>query len=93
MTTEGLLAEALGAGGAGELFAWLRGLSFVEQGPEGLFPHDPGCWRPTCAGATRRVPGAAPPRVRGAVVRRLRATAGRAQQRAGVDLMYLHRAT
>ena len=49
------------------------------------------CWRPTCAGATRRGTGSCTARVRGAVVRRLRATAGRAQQRAGVDLMYLHR--
>ena len=96
VTTEGLLAEALGAGGeggAGELFAWLRGLSFVEQGPEGLFPHDLARevleadlrWRdPEGFQELHR-------RVRGAVVRRLRATAGRAQQRAGVDLMYLHR--
>ncbi|HEX2514830.1 MAG TPA: ATP-binding protein, partial [Chloroflexota bacterium] len=94
VTTEGLLAEALGAGGAGELFAWLRGLSFVEEGPEGVFPHDLARevleadlrWRnPEAFSDLHR-------RVRGAVVRRLQETGGRAQQRAGVDLMHLHRA-
>ncbi|WP_153530699.1 AAA family ATPase [Actinomadura macrotermitis] len=38
-TTEPLLRDVLGAA-AGELFAWLRGLAFVEQGPHGLYPHD-----------------------------------------------------
>jgi hypothetical protein len=39
-TTEALLADVLGNEQAHELFAWLRGLSFIEQGPYGLFPHD-----------------------------------------------------
>ena len=39
-TTEALLADVLGSEQAHELFAWLRGLSFIEQGPYGLFPHD-----------------------------------------------------
>jgi AAA ATPase domain len=40
VTTEALLREVLGLEDAHELFAWLRGLSFVESGPEGAFPHD-----------------------------------------------------
>lgn len=39
-TTEALLAEVLGEADAPTLFAWLRGLSFIEFGPYGLFPHD-----------------------------------------------------
>ncbi|HEY8491056.1 MAG TPA: ATP-binding protein [Dehalococcoidia bacterium] len=40
VTTEELLAEALGGTDAGDLFQWLRELSFMEQGRQGLFPHD-----------------------------------------------------
>lgn len=40
ITTEALLADVLGEEEAPALFAWLRGLSFIEQGPLGLFPHD-----------------------------------------------------
>jgi len=40
VTTEALLSTALGAEDVHELFDWLRGLSFVESGPAGLFPHD-----------------------------------------------------
>jgi energy-coupling factor transporter ATP-binding protein EcfA2 len=40
VTTEALLREVLGLEDAHELFAWLRGLSFVESGPDGVFPHD-----------------------------------------------------
>jgi AAA ATPase domain len=39
-TTEPLLAALLDLPDAHELFAWLRGLSFVESGPRGLYPHD-----------------------------------------------------
>ncbi len=40
-TTEDLLRDVLDAGDvAGELFGWLRGLPFVEEGPYGLYPHD-----------------------------------------------------
>jgi hypothetical protein len=39
-TTETLLAQQFDEGLAFELFQWLRQLSFVEQGPYGLFPHD-----------------------------------------------------
>ncbi|MFI6172230.1 ATP-binding protein [Nocardia sp. NPDC051052] len=39
VTTEELLFEVIGAE-AGELFAWLRTLPFVDEGPRGLYPHD-----------------------------------------------------
>jgi hypothetical protein len=39
-TTEPLLRDALALDDAHELFGWLRSLSFVQQGPDGLFPHD-----------------------------------------------------
>ena len=40
VTTQTLLGEVLGLDDAYELFAWLRGLSFVESGTHGVFPHD-----------------------------------------------------
>jgi hypothetical protein len=40
VTTERMLAEVLREEDARDLFAWLRQLTFVEQGPYGLFPHD-----------------------------------------------------
>jgi len=40
LMNEALLAEMLGMPEVHELFDWLRGLSFVESRPEGLFPHD-----------------------------------------------------
>jgi energy-coupling factor transporter ATP-binding protein EcfA2 len=40
VTTEALVREVLRLEDSYELFAWLQGLSFVESGPEGLFPHD-----------------------------------------------------
>jgi hypothetical protein len=40
ITTEDQLAEALMINDASGLFEWLRGLSFIESGPTGVFPHD-----------------------------------------------------
>jgi hypothetical protein len=40
VTTEAVLGAALDEGDAHDLFDWLRGLSFMEQNAEGLFPHD-----------------------------------------------------
>ena len=40
MTTEALIADALDAARASELFAWLKSLSFIEITPFGLMPHD-----------------------------------------------------
>ncbi|MGE0823349.1 MAG: ATP-binding protein [Candidatus Binatia bacterium] len=39
-TTEALLAKILPEEDSFALFGWLCGLSFIEQGPHGLFPHD-----------------------------------------------------
>ena len=38
--TEGLLAELIDEDDAHEMFEWLRGLSFIESGPLGIFPND-----------------------------------------------------
>jgi hypothetical protein len=40
VTTEALLSAVLDTEDVHELFDWLRGLSFIESGPLGLFPHD-----------------------------------------------------
>jgi hypothetical protein len=40
LTNEALLGEMLAFPDVRELFDWLRGLSFIESRPEGLFPHD-----------------------------------------------------
>jgi hypothetical protein len=40
LLTEDLLAVLLGVSDAHELFNWLRGLSFMEVGRQGLSPHD-----------------------------------------------------
>ncbi len=40
VTNEALLAALLDKDTANALFNWLRGLSFIQQGPHGLFPHD-----------------------------------------------------
>jgi hypothetical protein len=39
-TSESLLNTLLDVADANAAFEWLRGLSFVESGPHGLFPHD-----------------------------------------------------
>ncbi|HSK89862.1 MAG TPA: ATP-binding protein [Euzebyales bacterium] len=40
VTSEPLLRAALPCDDAHDVFEWLRGLSFIESGPDGLFPHD-----------------------------------------------------
>jgi hypothetical protein len=93
VTTEDLLRTALGRQDAGALFEWLRGLSFVEAGRDGLFPHDLARdvldadlrWRDRARYADIHR------RVRRHVVARIRASAGREQQRAAADLHFLHR--
>jgi hypothetical protein len=40
LTTEALLAKMLAIPDAHELFNWLRGLTFIESGKLGIFPHD-----------------------------------------------------
>jgi hypothetical protein len=87
------LREALGLEDAHELLAWLRGLSFVESGPEGVFPHDLARdaleadlrWRDP--DGYRRMFRS----VRGHIQGRLKASRGHEQQRAISDAKYLFR--
>ena len=93
VTTEGLLREVLGLEDAHEPFSWLRSLSFVELGPDGVFPHDLARatleadlrWRD--ADGYRRVFRA----IRGHVNGRLRTTQGDEQQHAIADAKYMFR--
>jgi hypothetical protein len=93
VTTEAILRAGLGLEDANEYFDWLRGLSFIETGPLGLFPHDLARdaldadlrWRnPDWYGELHR-------RVRGYYTRRLTETRGLEQQRILFDDVYLHR--
>jgi hypothetical protein len=92
-STEDLLAAALGPDDAAELFAWLRGLSFVEQGPDGAFPHDivrdaldaDLRWRDPAGYVDQHK------RIRRHVISRLRETSGTEQQHGVADLIFLHR--
>jgi hypothetical protein len=93
VTTEALLTDVLSGADVPALFEWLRGLSFIEQGPEGLFPHDLARevldadlrWRdPDSFRDLHR-------HVLHYLVRRLQTRTGRDQQRAYFDLVYLSR--
>jgi hypothetical protein len=93
VTTEGLLRETLGVDDAHEPFEWLRGLCFVEAGPDGVHPHDLARdvldadlrWRdPERYAQVFR-------QIRGQVNRHLEVSRGRAQQRAIADAKYLFR--
>jgi len=93
VTSEALLGDVLGTTDAPALFAWLRELSFIEQGAEGLFPHDLARevldadlrWRDPEGFRDLHA------RVLRSLVRRLQARTGREQQRAYFDLVYLSR--
>lgn len=93
VTSEPLLAAAIDGGDAHGLFEWLRGLSFMEQGPEGLFPHDVARealdadfrWRDPDGYREMHA------RVWRYLRERLRTSSGRAQQRAFFDKLFLHR--
>lgn len=93
VTTEDLLRVALEVDDAHELFTWLRGLSFVQQGPAGLFPHDLARqvidadlrWRDRDS-YTRIHRG-----IRRRLVQRARQAHGREQQQALLDMLFLSR--
>jgi RecA/RadA recombinase len=93
VTTEALLAEALEIADARELFDWLRDLSFIEGGPQGIFPHD--LARDVLDADLRwRNPDdyrQLHSRVRRGIVRRIQNTRGPEQQQAFFDLLFLHR--
>ncbi|HVL06436.1 MAG TPA: AAA family ATPase [Acidimicrobiales bacterium] len=92
-TDEGVLAAALDGGRAPELLEWLRSLSFVEQDAFGVFPHDLARevldadlrWRDRTAFETLHH------RARAHILDRVRRSEGAVQQRAAVDLAFLHR--
>jgi AAA ATPase-like protein len=94
LTTAGLLDSVFGEREGAELFTWLKGLSFMEYGAYGLFPHDlvrevidaDLRWRDPAA--YREVHA----RVRRHVGKRILASEGREHERAVADLMWLHRA-
>ncbi len=91
--SEGLLTAMLGAPDVHELFEWLRGLSFIEAGPQGLFPHDL-AREALCADVRWRHPdwyAELHRRARAYYVARLQRTLGPAQQQTLFDLIYLHR--
>lgn len=86
-TTEAVLRADLDRSDVRALFEWLRGLSFVDTGPHGIFPHDlaPDVlvadlkWRD--AEVRDRLHG----RIRGHAMSRLQAAHGREQQVATLD--------
>ncbi|MEZ4768962.1 MAG: ATP-binding protein [Caldilineales bacterium] len=93
VTTEGLLAELLTLTDAHDLFEWLRGLTFIETRPGGLFPHD--IAREALVTDLRwRNPGwyaELHRRARVHYTRRLQESQGPEQQLALFDFVYLHR--
>ena len=93
VTTEALLREVLGPEDAHDAFAWLRELSFVESGPEGVYPHDLARdaldtdlrWRdPDSYRQLLR-------RIRDDINRRMLTSRGREQQHAIADAKYMFR--
>lgn len=93
VTTESLLAELMVVSDAHDLFEWLRGLSFIETRPGGLFPHD--IAREVLVADLRwRNPGwyaELHRRARVHFTQQLQATHGPEQQLTLFDFVYLHR--
>ncbi|HET7037925.1 MAG TPA: AAA family ATPase, partial [Thermomicrobiaceae bacterium] len=93
LTTEPLLAAMLDVPDAHEEFDWLRGLSFIDSGRQGLFPHDTA--REVLAADLRwRNPdwhAELHHRARRYYAARLNQTQGQEQQRVLFDYVYLHR--
>jgi hypothetical protein len=92
-TDEALLAHFLDKEQAHAAFQWLRGLSFIEQGPHGLFPHDLARevmeadlrWRDL--NRFRELHE----QVRACIIQRILERSGLAQQTAIFALLFLHR--
>jgi AAA ATPase domain len=92
-TTESVLRDTLALEDAHEVFAWLRDLSFLEPGPEGMLPHelardvldadlrwrDPERYKDVFRAISSNVHA------------RLKSSRGRDQQRAAYDLKFLFR--
>jgi energy-coupling factor transporter ATP-binding protein EcfA2 len=92
ITDEDLLDRCLGTADGPAAFQWLRDLSFVEQGPHGLFPHD--LAREVLEADLRwRNPARfreLHEQVRGHLIERIKASGGR-EQHAISALLFLHR--
>ena len=95
VATEALIGAALDDRDPSELFDWLRGLSFIEQTAEGVFPHDLARevldadfrWRdPDGYLEMHR-------RIWRHLRQKLVAATGRVRQRVFFDKLYLHRAS
>jgi ATP/maltotriose-dependent transcriptional regulator MalT len=92
-TDEGLLAHCLGEEHSYAAFQWLRGLSFIDHGTFGLYPHDLARevleaelrWRNLKRFRELHF------QVRSYIIRQIMATNGHAQQYAIFALMFLHR--
>lgn len=93
VTTEALLSQMLGLLDVHKLFNWLRSLSFVEAGQQGIFPHDAVRevliadlrWRhPDWYVELHR-------RARSYYTQRLQETQGQQQHRLLFDYIFLHR--
>ncbi|MGK5682358.1 hypothetical protein [Actinoplanes sp. URMC 104] len=92
-TTEDLLRAGLQVTDASDVFSWMRSLSFIEQEPFGLFPHDlvrevldaDMRWRDHDAYAVLNE------RIRQHLMQQLRRAGGGEQQRVILDLFYLQR--
>ncbi len=93
VTTEELLREVMQLDDAGPLFAWLRSLSIMQEGPYGIFPHDLARDVIDSDFRWRDLQGyvAMHGRVRAPIIRRIRSLRGLEQQQATNDLLFLHR--
>jgi hypothetical protein len=93
LTTESLLCELLAMPEPHELFDWLRGLSFIQAGPQGIFPHD--LAREAMAADLRwRNPDwyrELHQRARNYYIAHFQQTNGAEQQRVLTDYIFLHR--
>lgn len=93
LTTRSLLGEVLYESDSQELFEWLRGLSFVQCGSRGIFPHDLARAALTADLRWRDSDwyGEIDRRARAYYNARVRQTTGAEQQRLLFDLGFLHR--
>lgn len=92
-TTETLLGHMVTIPDVHELFEWLRGLTFIESGPLGLFPHDV-AREALVADLRWRNPdwyAELHHRARNYYAARLKQTHGQEQQRVLFDYIFLHR--
>lgn len=92
-TSEPVLSEIMGLSDVHEIFEWLRGLSFIESGRRGIFPHDMARealirdlkWRnPEWYRELHT-------RIRAGYVHRIREARGEQEKESLLDYVYLHR--